>query len=110
MTTSFILKAKGADAGEAFLASSYKDMAAYPPSSMGQKHSFIQFVPSEGEEPLKAASRLITTEGSPVYGVAAPAGCIQIAEGDFLFFGWANLTDRKEQRYPHRFSGQLAAA
>src|SRR3546814_20248625 len=59
MTKTFIRLQKGADAGDAFLASSYADMAAYPPSDIGQKHGFVQFAPQEGESPEATAKRLM---------------------------------------------------
>src|SRR3546814_5008953 len=89
MTKTFIRLQKGADAGDAFLASSYADMAAYPPSDIGQKHGFVQFAPQEGESPEATAKRLMHAEESPIANVRAPAGCIALSEQEFLFFGWA---------------------
>ena len=94
MTTSFIELTTGADAGDAFLASSYADMASYPPTGLGQKHGFIRIEPEIGEKPHEAASRLIENDASPIFGVDAPAGCIQVDGGQFLFFGWARKDDR----------------
>lgn len=94
MTKTFIQMFAGADAGDAFLASSYADMAAYPPTGIGQKHGFIQLSPANGERARDAALRYIEQEGSPIFGVNAPAGCIKISDQEFLFFGWVRDAGR----------------
>lgn len=104
MTTTFIELITGADAGDAFLASTYADMASYPPTGIGQKHGFVQILPEVGETPYEAAARLIKHESSPIYGVNAPAGCIKIDDDRFLFFGWARKDDRSDLTFgciPH---------
>jgi hypothetical protein len=89
MTTAFFETVPGSDPSDAFLAGSYADMASYPPTGLGLKRGFMLVQPAAGEEPHEFAQRLIEDESSPIYGPAAPAGCIPLPDASYLFFGWA---------------------
>lgn len=87
MTNFFFSTIEGDCAGDAFLAGSFEDMAAYPPVGLGQKHGYIVVPADDQESPDEIAQRLITAADSPFAKPTGPAGCVPVAPNQFLFFG-----------------------
>jgi hypothetical protein len=51
---------------------------------------FVMIKPEPGEAPQQCAQRLINDDDPRVSDKWGPAGCIDLGEGKFLFFGWAS--------------------
>ncbi|QAY80346.1 hypothetical protein [Sphingosinicella sp. BN140058] len=88
MTTTFIQTVTGEDHGDAFLSGGLQDMASYPPRGLGLKDRFLLVDRAPGQHPEEVAARLLRDETSPIFGARAPAGCIPVDRGVYLFFGW----------------------
>ena len=56
--------------------------------TIAEKSSFVMFPPMTLQEIKDNSETLL--DDPRVNGKYDPAGCIQIAEKDFLFFGWAS--------------------
>lgn len=87
----FIIEADGQDPFDAFLSAGHQDMAAYPPTGIAHKSAFRMIHLDDGEKPNTVAQRLLEDPASPIYGIAAPAGCLPAGQGKFLFFGWRRI-------------------
>ena len=58
--------------------------------TIAEKSSFVMITVPEGEDPSKYASKLLDKEDSRIENKWGPAGCVKIADGEFLFFGFAS--------------------
>jgi hypothetical protein len=90
----FICRAKGKSAREAFararVAAQYESGHGRYTGTIAEKHEFVLIKVPEGVDPNKHAEDLIEDEKSAVNDKWGPAGCIELAAGDYLFFGWAS--------------------
>lgn len=55
-----------------------------------EKNSFIMVEVPEGRDRADYIQELLSDDDSPVSDKWGPAGCIKIAEGEFVFFGCAS--------------------
>ena len=55
--------------------------------TIAEKHSFRMVTPRPGETPYDCANRLLDADEFDKYG---DAGCINVEDGVYLFFGWAS--------------------
>ena len=58
--------------------------------SLAEKHEFVEIPLPVGADPHDAAQKLIDVGDSRVDDKWGPAGCVKVAEGEWLFFGWAS--------------------
>jgi len=58
--------------------------------TIAEKHSFNMIVCPEGEDPFEYADTLIENGDRRVDDKWGPAGCINLGDGRYLFFGWAS--------------------
>jgi hypothetical protein len=90
----FFTEANGVDAKDAFEAA--VDCAKYMnghggyTGTIAEKHSFTMIEVPKGREPYEYAEELIDEDDRRVSDKWGPAGCIQLTETCFLFFGWAS--------------------
>ena len=90
----FTQKAKGKNAKEAFSAA--REQAFYDhghsryTGSIAEKDSFILIPVPDGKEPAEFASDLMQYDDPRISDKWGPAGCVELAKGEFLFFGWAS--------------------
>ena len=91
---SFSHQARGANATEAFNAA--RAEAAYNHGHAGytgtvtEKIDFVMIPLPEGRTAHEYANELINTGDDRIDDKWGPAGCIQVSEDLFLFFGWAS--------------------
>ncbi len=94
--TTFMIRVKGKSADAAFRAA-VKDAqhehghGGYT-GTIAEKSSFVTFVGpvDKSVTPEAYAGAMLDDENSQVYDKWGPAGCIKVAEGEYLFFGWAS--------------------
>lgn len=90
----FETTATGATAQEAFR--SAVDEAAWEyghggyTGSIAEKRDFVMIDMPDGKDPSEYAFELIDKGDPRIADKWGPAGCIKIADGEFLFFGWAS--------------------
>lgn len=58
--------------------------------TIAEKTAFTLIAVPEGEEPAAFARRLVDDCDPRVDDKWGPAGCVKIADGEWLFFGWAS--------------------
>ena len=58
--------------------------------TIGEKHGYTMIPLPEGEDAQTYAGELIDGSDSRVDDKWGPAGCIDLGDGKFLFFGWAS--------------------
>lgn len=58
--------------------------------TIAEKSSFVMIPVPEGENPRKYANKLLDKEDPRIENKWGPAGCVKIADGEFLFFGFAS--------------------
>lgn len=58
--------------------------------TIAEKCEFAMIALPANETPLAFAERLIDAKDPRVDDKWGPAGCIMVAPGEFLFFGWAS--------------------
>jgi hypothetical protein len=90
----FQIKAKGKDAKEAFtnavLQAEYDHGHAGYTGTIAEKTEFEMIPLPKGVNPEEYASNLID-EGDPrIDDKWGPAGCFDLGNGEYLFFGWAS--------------------
>lgn len=91
----FMVKGKGKNAAEAFETAREKAFYDYGHAgytgSIAEKHSFTM-IPFNGEtsEAGRFAEDLIDKGDRRIDDKWGPAGCIDLKNGEFLFFGWAS--------------------
>jgi hypothetical protein len=90
----FEVIAKGQTARIAFMAA--VEAAAYEyghggySGSLAEKSAFVTIDVPKGTDPVTYARKLIDDGDDRVDDKWGPAGCIELAPGEFLFFGWAS--------------------
>jgi hypothetical protein len=58
--------------------------------TIAEKHNFRMISFPEGEKAATYADRLIEEDDSRIRDKWGPAGCIDMKNGRYLFFGWAS--------------------
>ena len=58
--------------------------------TIAEKSSFVMITVPKGQEPYKYANKLLALEDPQIADKWGPAGCVKIADGEFLFFGFAS--------------------
>lgn len=92
--SSFYTKAAGETAREAF--NKARDEARYYhghggyTGTIAEKDSFVTIAAPAGKNADDYAFELVRNSDSRVDDKWGPAGCINLGNGEFLFFGWAS--------------------
>lgn len=92
--TNFAVRAKGKTAQEAF--NTAVEQAAWEhghggyTGTIAEKSSFVVIAVPAGRKPGEYADSLIESGDKRVDSKWGPAGCVQVAAGEWLFFGWAS--------------------
>ena len=58
--------------------------------TIAEKSSFVMINVPVGEDPYKYANKLLDKDDPQIADKWGPAGCIKVADGEFLFFGFAS--------------------
>lgn len=58
--------------------------------SIAEKRSFVVIACPEGERPMPYANKLLDEGDERIDDKYGPAGCIELGDGKYLFFGWAS--------------------
>ena len=58
--------------------------------TIAEKTSFVMIPVPEGEDPYKYANKMLDKDDHQIADKWGPAGCVKIADGEFLFFGFAS--------------------
>jgi hypothetical protein len=58
--------------------------------TIAEKSGFTEIPLPEGEDPFRFAHRLIHDGDRRIDDKWGPAGCVKLATGKWLFFGWAS--------------------
>lgn len=91
---SFIQQATGKTAMEAFRAAREEALYEYGHSgytgTIAEKYDFVRIYPPVGQDPNEYALSLIRAGDTRICEKRGPAGCIDLGEGKFLFFGMAS--------------------
>lgn len=89
----FMTTGRGKTAAEAFSTACEDDRhqngASYS-GGIGMKRSFTMITAPAGIKPSEYANKLLDDDDRRVKDKWGPAGCIKLAEGEYLFFGWAS--------------------
>lgn len=87
-------RAKAKTAKEAFelatAAARYENGNGGYSGSIAEKRSFVVISVPDGKNPLDYAHDLINNRDPRVDDKWGPAGCVQLDEDTFYFFGWAS--------------------
>lgn len=90
----FMTKAEGSTASEAFLAAVRAARHEYGhggyTGTIAEKHSFTLIALPAGSDPERYAYDLIKRSDGRISDKWGPAGCLKLGNGEFLFFGWAS--------------------
>ena len=90
----FSVHASGKNANDAFRSAVQDAQYEYGhggySGTIAEKHSFKMIALPEGKEPYDYADELIDKEDSRIDDKWGPAGCFDLGEGKFMFFGWAS--------------------
>lgn len=91
--TTFMTRARGKTAREAFdeakaYAQHMHGHGGYT-GTIAEKYSFTVINAPPGSDPRKFAQGLLDEADPRVDDKWGPAGCVKVAEGEYLFFGWA---------------------
>ena len=90
----FMTIAKGGDAREAFISAvreaQYNYGHAGYTGTIAEKDSFTVIPLAEGVTPDDYVDQLIGKMDERVNDKWGPAGCFELGEGKYLFFGWAS--------------------
>ena len=90
----FTTTAKGSDARNAFIGAvreaQYECGHGGYTGTIAEKHGFTVIPLEEGREPYEYAGELIDECDRRVNDKWGPAGCFELGEGRYLFFGWAS--------------------
>ena len=90
----FFTQAKGDNANEAF-ANAVADAAwesghgGYT-GTIAEKQEFVEIPLPEGADPVEEANRLIDEGDSRIDDKWGPAGCFDLGDDEYMFFGWAS--------------------
>lgn len=94
--TTFIVDAKGKTATEAFKAAREAALKAHGDSgytgTIAEKYGFVMItVPrAMADKPDEYADLLMYRGDSRIKDKWGPCGCIDLGQGEYLFFGWAS--------------------
>lgn len=58
--------------------------------TIAEKDSFVTIPLPEGRKPKEYARELIDEDDERIDDKWGPAGCIKVADDEYLFFGWAS--------------------
>lgn len=58
--------------------------------TLAEKHSFVEIAVPDGIDPGEFAQGLLEEGDKRIDDKWGPAGCVKLAEGSYLFFGWAS--------------------
>lgn len=90
----FYCKAKGKNAKDAFNkaveAAQYDHGHGGYSGTIAEKDDFIMITLPEGVNPSAYAYALIDEEDSRIDDKWGPAGCFDLGNGEYFFFGWAS--------------------
>ena len=90
----FTTTAKGSDARNAFISAvreaQYECGHGGYTGTIAEKHGFNVIALKEGLEPREYARELIDNRDSRIDDKWGPAGCFELGEGRYFFFGWAS--------------------
>jgi hypothetical protein len=90
----FTHQAKGKTAREAFANAVRQAQHDYGHAgytgTIAEKNSFVLIPVPDGEEPVGFANDLLAYDDERVSDKWGPAGCVEVAPGEFYFFGWAS--------------------
>lgn len=90
----FCTRSKGKTAREAF--DRAVDQAHYEngrggyTGTIAEKRSFVMITVPDGQDPFAYASKLMDDDDRRIVDKWGPAGCIDLGNGEFYFFGWAS--------------------
>jgi hypothetical protein len=90
----FTSTAKGKTAQEAF--NNATEQARYEyghggySGTIAEKHEFVMYVPKPGQTPGEMVDAFEKDWSGPYADKWGPAGCIDLGDGEFLFFGSAS--------------------
>ncbi len=92
--TTFAVRSKGKTAQEAFGAAiqeaTWESGHAGYTGTIAEKSSFVMIAVPAGRKPGEYADSLIDDGDARIDDKWGPAGCVQLAAGEWLFFGWAS--------------------
>ena len=92
--TTFTATASGRNAREAFQAARAEAQRAFGDEgytgSIAEKDSFVMIPLPAGADPLREANKLIEAMDRRIADKWGPAGCFDLGNGQFYFFGWAS--------------------
>ncbi len=90
----FTTVVRGATAEEAFRSAvedaQYEHGHGGHSGTIAEKRSFVVITVPKDEDPRTFAERLLAEDDKRVCDKWGPAGCVQLGEGKWLFFGWAS--------------------
>ena len=90
----FQCKAKGASAKEAFqnarARAQYENGHGGYTGTIAEKHEFKMIPLPQGADPYVESSRMIDAGDPRIDDKWGPAGCFDLGNGEYLFFGWAS--------------------
>jgi hypothetical protein len=90
----FMVSARGSSARDAF--SDARREAQYEcghggyTGTIAEKHGFTVIPLKEGREPYEYAEELIDERDRRIDDKWGPAGCFNLGDGTYFFFGWAS--------------------
>jgi len=90
----FFTRARGGTAKEAFIEA--VDDAYYEyghngyTGTIAEKDGFVMIKLPEGMDPVAYADTLIANDDDRISNKWGPAGCIELPDNEYLFFGWAS--------------------
>lgn len=92
--SSFSVRAKGKTAAEAFNTAVQDALYAYGhdgyTGSIAEKNSYKMISVPDDADPYDYAEKLIEEDDRRIADKYGPAGCIKLADGEYLFFGYAS--------------------
>jgi hypothetical protein len=90
----FMQKSKGKTAREAFdnavQQAQYDFGHAGYTGSMAEKSDYVLIPVPDGKDPVEFAHDLIAYDDERISDKWGPAGCVEIAKGEYIFVGWAS--------------------
>jgi len=92
--TTFSVTATGRNAREAFQAARSEAEQAFGDEgytgSIAEKDRYVMIPLPAGADPLREANKLIEANDARISDKWGPAGCFDLGNGRFYFFGWAS--------------------
>jgi hypothetical protein len=91
---SFTYKIKGKNAKTAFMnavaEARYDHGHSGYTGTIAEKNDYVMIPLPEGKDPLKYAYELIDDADKRIDDKWGPAGCFDLGNGEYFFFGWAS--------------------